>query len=169
MINLWKELLEQIGLNPERLQIGWVSSAEGDRFAKIMSDFTEQLKHLGSLWTSKGEDAIRLKLRLEAAKNLVPYIKLVENNKLRLPLGSEEGEYNEFFSREEVRSLFHELIVDKLRMSEILLLLRGKCLSIKEIAEILELNPSEVLRCVIDSAKRGLVRVDKSQQRFTVA
>jgi len=162
-------LLEQIGINPERLQIGWVSAAEGAQFTKIITDFTEQLRQLGPLWTGKDEDVKRLKLKLEAAKDLVPYIKLVENNKLRLPLGSEEAKYDEFFSREEVIGLLHELIIDKLTIGEILLLLRERPLSTGEISEILGLNPSEVSRHLNNSARQGLIRFDESQKRFAPA
>ena len=81
MITLWKRIIEQIGINPKRLKISWVSSAEGMRFAEIITEFTDQLKQLGILWMGKKEDGKRLKLKLEVVKNMVPYIKLVEINK----------------------------------------------------------------------------------------
>jgi len=42
-----KSLLEVIGLEPERLRLGWVSASEGVAFAEVVKDFTETLKSLG--------------------------------------------------------------------------------------------------------------------------
>jgi len=42
-----KRLLEQLGLEPERLRLEWVSAAEGDRFATVVKSMTEEIKNLG--------------------------------------------------------------------------------------------------------------------------
>ena len=42
-----KKVLEQLGLDPERLRLEWVSASEGDRFAKVVKDMTEEIKKLG--------------------------------------------------------------------------------------------------------------------------
>ncbi len=42
-----KKVLEQLGLEPERLRLEWVSASEGDRFAKVVKDMTEEMKKLG--------------------------------------------------------------------------------------------------------------------------
>ena len=44
-----KDLLEFVGIDGERLNLVWVSSAEGPRFAKEMTDFTEKIRSLGPL------------------------------------------------------------------------------------------------------------------------
>jgi len=42
-----KRLFEQFGLEPERLRLEWVSASEGDRFATVIKDMTEEIKKLG--------------------------------------------------------------------------------------------------------------------------
>ena len=42
-----KQLLEEIGLEPERLEMYNLSSAEGHRFAEIVTEMTERLGSLG--------------------------------------------------------------------------------------------------------------------------
>ncbi len=42
-----KMVLDQLGVEDERVRLEWISSAEGVRFAKVISDFTEQLRQLG--------------------------------------------------------------------------------------------------------------------------
>jgi coenzyme F420-reducing hydrogenase delta subunit len=46
-IALVKELLEYIGLEPERFQMSWVSAAEGTKYTRIIKDFVNTLKPLG--------------------------------------------------------------------------------------------------------------------------
>jgi len=48
-VHLSRKLLEQIGVNPKRLRLEWVSAAEGSRYAEVMNDFTRTLKELGPL------------------------------------------------------------------------------------------------------------------------
>ena len=168
MVHLCKKLLRHIGINPERLRLEWVSASQGIRFAEIMTDLAKKLKEIGPLGISEGIAEKDLKLKLEAAKTLVPYIKLVERERLRVHFDTDD-EYKEFFAREEVDKLFRELIGDKLAISQIMLLLRERPLSTRELSEVLGLSPSEVSRHLTNSARQGLIRFDESQKRFVPA
>ena len=42
-----KELLAFAGLEPERLRVEWISSAEGPEFAKYITEFVQQVRDLG--------------------------------------------------------------------------------------------------------------------------
>jgi len=46
-VNYVKELLDQIGLGGERLEMYFLSSAEGARFAEIATEMTERIRTLG--------------------------------------------------------------------------------------------------------------------------
>jgi F420-non-reducing hydrogenase iron-sulfur subunit len=46
---LVRKLLEQLGVEPGRVRLEWVSAAEGDRFAHIVTEFTEEVRALGPL------------------------------------------------------------------------------------------------------------------------
>ena len=39
--------LEEIGLEPERFRLEWVSASEGAKFAQLIKEFTETIKRLG--------------------------------------------------------------------------------------------------------------------------
>lgn len=58
-IVLLKELLRQMGVEPERVKIDWVSASEGERFTRIVKEFVEELKRLGP--NPLKEDAQRCK------------------------------------------------------------------------------------------------------------
>jgi coenzyme F420-reducing hydrogenase delta subunit/predicted transcriptional regulator len=167
-IHLCKKLLEHIGVNPERLRLEWISASEGGRFAEIMDDFVRKLKEIGPLGKAEGIDKTGLKLKLEAVNKLIPYIKLVERERLRVTSKSEEA-YNKFYSSDELNRLFTELIGDKLAISQIVSLLRERPLSTGEISEMLGLNPSEVSRHINSSTQQGLVRYDANRKRYALA
>jgi F420-non-reducing hydrogenase iron-sulfur subunit len=42
-----KKLMAQLGIEPERLRLEWISAAEGDKFAKTIREMTQDLKKLG--------------------------------------------------------------------------------------------------------------------------
>ncbi len=165
---LCKKIMEHIGLNPERLRIEFMSGADGILLAEVINDFTKKVKELGPLGKGEGIDENELKPKLEAVRKLVPYIKLVERERLRVPFKSEEA-YNKFFTSDEFNRLFNELIGDKLAISQIMLLLRERPLSTGEISEILGLNPSEASRHMNSSSRQGLVRYDESRKCYALA
>jgi len=42
-------LLDQFGIDRCRVRLEWISASEGERFAEVVTEFTEQLKALGPL------------------------------------------------------------------------------------------------------------------------
>ena len=168
MVNICKKIMEHIGLNPERLSIKFMSGAEASLFVESVNEFVKTVKEIGPLGKVEGIDKNALKAKLEAVTQLVPYIRLVERERLRLPFKSEE-EYNNFFNSDEFNRLFNELIVDKLAISQITSLLRERPLSAGKISEYLGLAPSEVSRYMNTSSRQGLVRYDEGRKCFALA
>ena len=46
-VGFTKRLLEQFGVEPERLRLEWISASEGMKFAEVVRDFTDKIKELG--------------------------------------------------------------------------------------------------------------------------
>ncbi len=109
MVLLCRKIMEHIGLNPERLRIEFMSSAEGILFAEVMSEFGKKVKELGPLGKAEGIDENELKSKLAEITKLVPYIKMVKNEKLASRLKKPE-EYGQLFTKEEIDRLFSEVI-----------------------------------------------------------
>ena len=40
-------LIKQLGIDPKRVRLEWVSASEGKRFAEVITEFTNQIKELG--------------------------------------------------------------------------------------------------------------------------
>jgi coenzyme F420-reducing hydrogenase delta subunit len=152
-----KRILESLGVHPDRLRLEWVSAGEGIRFAEIMNDLSAKVKALGPLGSVEG---------LEAAIDLVPYIKLVERERLRVPQRTEEG-YRKFFGSEAFDALFSELVLDKLALARIMGLVRKKPLSAAEICGGLKLAPAAVARHLDELSEDGLIRIDENQTCVT--
>ena len=98
---------------------------------------------------------------------MIPYIKLVERERLRVPHKSEEA-YMDFFASDRFNRLFEELILDKLVVSQIVMLLREQPLSTGEMSEKLGLNPSDISRHMNTSTRHGMVRFDENQKRYAL-
>jgi F420-non-reducing hydrogenase iron-sulfur subunit len=109
MVLLLKRIMEHIGLNPERLRIEFMSSAEGVAFAEVMSEFGNEVTKIGPLGKAEGIEPNELKSRLAEVTKLVPYIKMVNQEKLATRLRNPD-EYDKLFTKEEVGKLFGEVI-----------------------------------------------------------
>jgi F420-non-reducing hydrogenase iron-sulfur subunit len=42
-----KKILEFSGMEPGRFRVEWISASEGNKFAEVVTEFTEQIKKLG--------------------------------------------------------------------------------------------------------------------------
>ncbi len=49
MFKTTEELVDILGIEPERLRLEWISSAEGTKFAEVATKFTAVIQSLGPL------------------------------------------------------------------------------------------------------------------------
>lgn len=109
MVLLCKKIMEHIGLNHERLRIDFMSSADGIRYAEVVDEFTRSIRALGPIGEAEGIDRAELKSKLKEIEKLVPYIKIMKNDKLGAALEDLE-EQAALFTSEEIDKLFSEMI-----------------------------------------------------------
>ena len=163
-----KRLLKHIGINPKRLRTEFMSGADGNLLAEYTDNFSGEIKELGPLGTSEGLNRDELKIKLEAVRKLIPYLRLVERERLRAPEKTKQA-YTEFFESYETKNLFDKIVSDKLAISQILLLLKDKALSTSDIAQNLNLNPSDVSRHMNTSSRQGLIKYDTNSNCYALA
>src|SRR4030067_1105855 len=156
-----KKLLAKCGLELERLRLEWVSASEGERFAKLMTEFTAQVSELGpSPVSGEQPDIKKLKLLFDAKKDL-------EDVMVRSLL----GKYVEFYekgnvfgrkmSEEELDGLLDSAIDDEFARVNILLAASKKPVSVKEIATTLNLPAKRVLQHIVTLKDRDLMKVSR--------
>ncbi len=46
-VKLLKRYLEQMGIDPRRLRLEWISASEGDKLRDVVNEFTEEIRKLG--------------------------------------------------------------------------------------------------------------------------
>src|SRR4030042_70942 len=63
-VRLMKKLLEDADIDPSRLRLEWVSASEGEKFSKVVTEFTEHIRKLGPSKVKKNE---KLMARVAAA------------------------------------------------------------------------------------------------------
>lgn len=163
MVHLAKKLMERIGMDPERLKIQFMSGAEASLFVESVNEFVKKVKEIGPL--THTEDLVS---KLDVLSGLVPYIRLVERERLRLPSMTEEG-YETFFASDECTRIITETIGEKLALAQIVALLRKRSLTTGEIAAAIGLSPSEVSKHLATSSRHRLVRYDQEQKRYALS
>jgi len=109
MVLLLRRIMEHIGLNPERLRIEFMSGAEANLFVEDVNSFVKKVKSLGPLGEAEGIDRQELKVRLAEMSKLVPYFKLMNQEKLGSRLKTDE-EREGLFTQEEIDKLFSEMV-----------------------------------------------------------
>ena len=53
---LLKKMLAQMGIEDERVRLEWISASEGDRFASVINEMTEQVRKLGPFSRNGGSN-----------------------------------------------------------------------------------------------------------------
>jgi F420-non-reducing hydrogenase iron-sulfur subunit len=51
---LLKRVMREFGIDERRLRLEWISAAEGEKFAKVSTEFTEEVRALGPLRLETG-------------------------------------------------------------------------------------------------------------------
>jgi F420-non-reducing hydrogenase iron-sulfur subunit len=52
-IKLLKRLVEEMGIEPQRIRFEYISAAEGQKFASVVTEFVAEIKKLGPLASGK--------------------------------------------------------------------------------------------------------------------
>ena len=158
-VNLTKRVLSFLGLNPKRLMMEWMSSAEADSFVKYVTSFQEEIKGLGPLGIGEGIGAEELRLKLLAAQRALEGRKLRWVVSKRLEFRDKGNLYNEVFTEHEISRLFDEVVMDECTAQEILLRVKREPLSAKTLSSVMNMPSSRVLRHLAEMKRMGLVSV----------
>ena len=168
MVHIAKKLLEGVGIKPERLKIEFMSGSESNIFVEGVNGFVRRIRDLGPIGVGEGMNEKELKFKIDSITQIIPYVRLVERERLRLPAMKEE-EYDRFFESDELKRIFEETVSDKLAVAQIVSLLREGPLTTADIAKTLGLTPSRVSKYLNATSKQKLVRFDEGLKRYALA
>ena len=159
-IKMLKMLLKLTGLGTDRLRLEWVSAAEGQRFAQVVTEFTEQIKKLGPSPISGEKSSETILLNVLSAKEAASSSRLRVLVGRELELVEKGNAYEEKIPQEEFDSLLREVVETEFIEHKIRLLTRDKPSSVRELAETVKMEPSAVLDCIVDMRRRRMIDLD---------
>ncbi len=153
-----KKLVSLTGLEPERIKLSWFSPTEEKNFEYYAKEFSEEIGKLGPS-PLRSEDS-KIKVNVLAAKNAA------SDFRLRVLLGREKeltegvNVYSEKLSQEEFDELLDEIVQEEFVRHKIHVLTKTKPLSVKDLAEAVEMKPAAVLRQIVDMRRKNMIALD---------
>jgi len=66
-LSLLKPMLKELGIDPDRVRLEWISAAEGDKLVRVMNEFVDEIRELGPLTVDLGEKLSGVEAPPEAA------------------------------------------------------------------------------------------------------
>ncbi|HIC91315.1 MAG TPA: hydrogenase iron-sulfur subunit [Syntrophaceae bacterium] len=153
----WK-VMEQCGVDSQRLALEWASAAEAPLFAQLVARFTERIKELGPLGSSEGKDWEELRFKLEAARQVT------RGTKLRMAFGKlakeirKGGAYRSELIEEGIEKNLGGIIRTEINRSEIVFYIREKGpLSSQELSVKMGIPHTQIEDELAGLSKKGLV------------
>jgi len=159
-IKMLKKLLALSGLGSERLELEWVSASEGQRFAQVITQFTDRIRKAGPSPLSGVNSDKKIKDNLEAA------IAASECFRLRVLVGRErelvekKNVYGEEIPQEEFEALLDDAVEAEFFRHKIHVLTRNDALPIGTLAASTGLKPADVLKHLVSMRRRNMITVD---------
>ena len=159
-IKMLNKLITLTGLELERLRLEWVSAAEGQRFAQVVTEFTEQVRKLGPSPVSGSNPNQKILENLQAAENAAADFRLRVLVGRELQVTEKGNVYDEKVSKEDFDSLLDEAVEAEFIRHKIHLLTKTKPLPVKTLAEAVDMKPGAVLKQIVSMRRRNMITVD---------
>jgi coenzyme F420-reducing hydrogenase delta subunit len=156
-VEVTRRVLSRIGLDPERLVLRMMSSAQGGRFVEYVTGFQEAVAELGPLGSSEGVTGAELELRLTAALNAVSDKKLRWVEGKWLEFQQDGNVYGEVFTLHELGRMYEEVVLDECALQEIRLRLEGRPQTAPALSGEMRIPAYKVLRHLADLRRMGFV------------
>jgi coenzyme F420-reducing hydrogenase delta subunit len=160
-----KKILSFCGIRPDRLEIRFMSSAEGPKFVKFASEFMESVKNVGRLGVAEGLAPEELALKLEVARNALEGKKLRWVTGKKVEFATQGNLYGEVFTEHELGRMFDEIVMDECTIQEIVLRGKEKLVSAEELAAALKTSPHRIVRQLADMHRMGMAEIEKVETR----
>ncbi|MGQ9726834.1 MAG: hydrogenase iron-sulfur subunit [Candidatus Bathycorpusculaceae bacterium] len=159
-VKMLKKLLRLAGLEEERLKLLWDSPIDEGSFDYYVKGFSREIKKLGL--SPLKHEALKSKILINvlAAKNAA------SDFRLRVLLGREKeltegvNVYGEKLSKEEFDTLLDEIAAEEFVRHKIHVLTKTEPLSVKALADALEMKTAAVLRHIVNMRRKNMIALD---------
>jgi F420-non-reducing hydrogenase iron-sulfur subunit len=154
---LMKELLKDSGVEPQRVRLEWVSASEGEKFSKVVTDFTEQIKKLGP---SKVKKDAMTRSRVAAADGASQTFRLKALVGKELNLETKGNVYGNKLDKAEFEKLLDAATMEEYERSLILELSSDKPMSVKDLGRIMDVPTDRVLRHIVALRQKNMIAME---------
>jgi F420-non-reducing hydrogenase iron-sulfur subunit len=160
-IALTKRLLKEAGFDPNRLHLEWVSASEGERFSKVVTEFTNQIRQLGPSPMRGPNPDQKVKDNLDSAEQAALEFRLRALVGKEYKITTEGNVYGDVKTEEEWNQMFDKAIKEEYIRKKILNLTGKEAYSVIDLAKELELPSDKVLEHIVYLRKNNFVAMDR--------
>lgn len=160
-VKMTSKLLTLTGLGSERLRLLWYSPLETVDLNHHAREFSDEIKRLGLSPLKGAKPDSSYAVGLLAARNAAAEFRLRVLLGREKELTEELNVYNEKLPQEEFDKMLNEILEEELTRYRIYLLARNCPLSVKMLAESMNMKPAAVLKEVVNMRRRNMIGVDK--------
>ena len=159
-IKMTSQLVELTGLEPERLRLEWVAASEGERFSKVVTDFTNHIRKLGPSKLSGDNPDPRILTNLNAAKQAALDFRLRAIVAKELMIVEGGNVYGETKPQSEWDDFMREALEAEYERKKLMGFIGEQSMSVKDLAKEMELPPDRVLDHVVFLRRRNQLALD---------
>jgi len=158
---LLQKMLEHAGLETERIALEWVSASEGEKFSRIIADFTTKMIEMGPSPVSTNADVAN---RLKAIENATRALRVTVLVSREYNLLRKGDVYGEIPSEEKTQSLIDAAAKEEFERAMILTLTDGKNMSVKELSKVMSVPSDRVLEHIVSLRQNNLISMDHPEK-----
>ncbi len=152
---LLERLVAKTGLGPQRIRLEWNSAAEGQHFADLVKEFTDQIKAAGPTPLRAPSPDPKIMLNVRAAREASDGFRLRALVGKEEKLATEGNVYGDKLLQTELDVTMDAAVDTEFNIHRARLLLAEKPRSVKDIAAETGVSPREALRMVVALRQRG--------------
>ncbi len=156
-VQMMKKLLEDAGVDPTRLRLEWVSASEGEKFSKVVTEFTEQVRKLGPSQVKK--DPV-VRSRVSAADGASETFRLRALSGKQLGLEKTGNVYGQKLEKVDLERIIDQATKEEYERSLILELSKEKPRSVKDLGKIMDVPTDRVLRHIVALRQKNLIAME---------
>ncbi|MGQ9507027.1 MAG: hydrogenase iron-sulfur subunit [Candidatus Bathycorpusculaceae bacterium] len=158
-VKMLRKLLKLAGLETGRIKLLWHSPMDEKSFGSYAKKFLHEIKEIGFSSLKRAPNS-GLLVNVLAAKNAA------SDFRLRVLLGREKeltegvNVYGEKLSTEEFDALLDEIVTEEFVRHKIHVLTKTEPLSVKALADALEMKTANVLRHIVNMRRKNMIALD---------
>ena len=156
-VKLMKKLLEEAGVDHTRLRLEWVSASEGEKFSKVVTEFTDHIRTMGPC-TARTDKKVGT--RVSAADRASETFRLRALSGKEFNLVEKGNVYNNKLDPEELQKIIDGATNEEFERSLILELAREKPISVKELGKVMGVPTDRVLRHIVMLRQNSMIAME---------